>query len=40
MIENCGENCSKEEAIKAGFLKSDREFLDQVDLGIIFCRNE
>lgn len=30
MMENCEEPMSKEEAVKAGYLKTDQEFLKQV----------
>lgn len=30
MMENCGCSSSKEEAVKAGYLKTDDDFLKQV----------
>ena len=30
MMENCKEPTAKEEAVKAGYLKTDQEFLKQV----------
>lgn len=29
-LENCAEDTTKEEAVKAGYLKTDEEFLKQV----------
>ncbi|RVX04397.1 putative protein phosphatase 2C 14 [Vitis vinifera] len=33
-LENCAEDTTKEEAVKAGYLKTDEEFLKQVTVGI------
>lgn len=30
MVENCKEPSAKEEAVKAGYMKTDQEFLKQV----------
>lgn len=30
MLDKCSENSGKEEAVKAGFLKTDQDFLNQV----------